>query len=168
MSAKWTMEQLNGLPAASFVEALGGIFEHSPWVAGAVEPLRPFESAEELHAAMVNAARSAPEEELLALLRCHPDLGTKLAMSELSVSEQKGAGLDSLSPEEYERFSSLNRDYVGRFGFPFILAVRGKNKDDILASLAERAVRERGEELDQALREIARITGFRLADLVAE
>ncbi|SIP94144.1 MULTISPECIES: 2-oxo-4-hydroxy-4-carboxy-5-ureidoimidazoline decarboxylase [unclassified Paenibacillus] len=168
MSAEWTLEQLNGLPAAAFVEALGGIFEHSPWVAGAVEPLRPFESAEELHAAMVNAARSAPEGKVLALLRCHPDLGAKLAMSDLSVSEQKGAGLDSLSAEEYERFNSLNRDYMGRFDFPFILAVRGKSKDDILSSLAERAGRERGEELDQALREIARITGFRLADLISE
>ncbi|WP_193790072.1 2-oxo-4-hydroxy-4-carboxy-5-ureidoimidazoline decarboxylase [Paenibacillus beijingensis] len=161
-----TLKQLNEMSKEQFAEALGSIFEHSPWVAEAAHGSGPFASVEELHSRMVEAAKNAPEEKVLALLRSHPDLATRLAMTDYSVSEQKGAGLDQLSPEEFETFSSLNREYVGKFGFPFILAVRGKNKDDILASLRQRIHYDRAQEWNEALAQIARITGFRLADLV--
>ncbi|QJC53430.1 2-oxo-4-hydroxy-4-carboxy-5-ureidoimidazoline decarboxylase [Paenibacillus albicereus] len=166
MSARVTIGELNGMTPERLVEALGGIYEHSPWVAERAAAGRPYASRQELHAAMERTVRESGEQAVLTLLRQHPDLGARLAMSEHSVAEQQGAGLDRLSPEEFETFSALNRQYVERFGFPFILAVKGKDKDGILQALRERTLREREAELEQALREIGRITGFRLADLI--
>ncbi|MGN7458049.1 2-oxo-4-hydroxy-4-carboxy-5-ureidoimidazoline decarboxylase [Paenibacillus pasadenensis] len=168
MSGQVTIAELNAMTPEAFAKTLGGIYEHSPWVAERAAAGRPYAGREELHAAMERAVREAGEEAVLALLRQHPDLGARLVMSEHSVAEQQGAGLDRLSPEEYETFSALNRQYVERFGFPFILAVKGKDKDGILQALQERTPREREAELEQALREIGRITGFRLADLIAD
>jgi 2-oxo-4-hydroxy-4-carboxy-5-ureidoimidazoline decarboxylase len=96
-----SLDQLNQLAENEFVSGLGAIFEHSPWVAAAVANQRPFSSLNELHAAMVNAVQNANLETQLTLIRAHPDLGAKLKMSQQSVSEQAGLGLDRLSPEEF-------------------------------------------------------------------
>ncbi|MBD2871156.1 2-oxo-4-hydroxy-4-carboxy-5-ureidoimidazoline decarboxylase [Paenibacillus arenilitoris] len=163
-----SIEQMNGLDKERFVVLLGTIFEHSPWIAEAAWPLRPFASAEELHAVMMNIVRESRTETIVDLFRSHPDLGTRLAVAEYSAKEQQGAGLHRLTPEEYGRFDELNRTYVERFGFPFILAVRGKTKEDILASMEERLRHTASEEAETALSEIAKITGFRLKDLITE
>ena len=118
-----TLDQLNQIPETEFISSLAAIFEHSPWVAENVVTERPFSSLENLHTAMVNAVKTAPLETQLDLIRAHPDLGAKLKMSQQSVSEQAGLGLDRLSPTEFEHFSSLNNAYREKFGFPFIVAV---------------------------------------------
>lgn len=149
-----------------FVEVLGDVFEHSPWIAEAAWDSRPFRNKEEVHLAMTEAVEKSSEEKILALLREHPDLGTRIAVGEYSASEQQGAGLDRLSPDEYERFDRLNAAYVGKFGFPFILAVRGKTKADILLSMTARLDNDERTERNRALDEVKKITGFRLADLL--
>ncbi|MDQ0194959.1 2-oxo-4-hydroxy-4-carboxy-5-ureidoimidazoline decarboxylase [Paenibacillus wynnii] len=163
-----TLEEINGMSKAEFVESLGGIFEHSPWVAEGTYLQAPFESVNHLHSSMLETARQADRQQIEHLLRAHPDLATKLQVSPLSAAEQQGAGLDKLAPEEFLLLKELNQTYTAKFQFPFILAVRGKTKDDIVSSISERVNRTLQEEWDQALSEIGRITRFRLNDLIKE
>lgn len=163
-----TLEELNGLDRKSFVEALGWIFEDSPWVVERVWKRRPFESAPALHQAMIREVKMASPAEQLALLRAHPDLGTRARLSMASASEQTGAGLDQLTPEEFDLFTSLNNSYKEKFGFPFLYAVKGSNKRDILAALSVRMNAEFEDEYAVALGQVDRIAGFRLNDILAE
>ncbi|MFD2333155.1 2-oxo-4-hydroxy-4-carboxy-5-ureidoimidazoline decarboxylase [Cohnella sp. GCM10020058] len=167
-NGKLSLSDVNGLDRAAFVEALGSVFEHSPWVAEAAWAGRPHGSVAALHEAMMDAVRGSPRDRLISFLRAHPDLGTRLAVTPYSASEQSGAGLDRLTPEEYDAFSRLNKTYVDRFGFPFILAVKGKDKGEILETMRSRVNRDAEEEVTEAVAQITRITGFRLADLVAD
>ena len=167
--SRYSMEAVNAMARGAFVDAFGGIFEHSPWVAERAWERRPFESAEALLEAMRAVVAEASDGERLTLLRAHPDLAGRLAIGELtalSAAEQQGAGLDRLTPAEYETFGRLNRDYVARFGFPFIVAVRGMTKDDILAAMQARAACGAETERAEALRQVCRIAGFRLQDLI--
>ncbi|TVY07290.1 urate oxidase [Paenibacillus cremeus] len=152
-----------------FIDAIGWVFEHSPWVAvRAWKKSAPFRSLAELHEAMQLEVQLATESEQLALLRAHPDLAGRLKMSEASVSEQQGAGLTDLTPEEFAAFSSYNKLYTDKFGFPFIKAVRGHTKHTILAAMMSRLKGSPEEELELALREVGKIAMFRLTDLIDE
>ena len=119
-----TIAELNSLERAPFVSAIGWVFEHSPWVAERAWNARPFADVEALHRAMVEQVERALPEEQLALLRAHPDLGTRARVSDASSTEQAGAGLDQLTPEEFERLRALNETYRDKFGFPFLFAVK--------------------------------------------
>jgi len=161
---------LNTMDRAAFVAALGGIFEHSPWVAERAFDARPVAGADALHAAMMAAVRSAPADLRLSLLRAHPELAGKAAVrGELTIdstSEQSGAGLDRCSPEEFARLTALNAAYNAKFGFPFILAVKGYDRAGILREFARRVEHDRDTEYEEALAQIARITRFRLEALL--
>jgi len=152
------------------VAVFGGVFERSPWVAEGAWAAAPFHGLDRLHAAMVAAVRAAPRARQLALIRAHPDLAGKAAMAgevtTQSRAEQAGAELDRLTPAQYARFQALNRAYRERFGFPFILAVKGLDKAQILESFVERLGNPPEAELDRCLNEIAKIARFRLSDLV--
>lgn len=167
-----TLDQLNHLDHAAFVATLGGIFEHSPWVAERVVAQRPFAGVGALHEAMCAVVDAASAAEQLALIRAHPQLAGKAAvrkeLTAASLSEQQGAGLDQCTPEQFARITALNDAYHRRFGFPFILAVRGHTRDSIIAAMAERIDNPPEHEHDQALRQIARIARFRLADLIQD
>ncbi len=165
------LTDLNALPKPAFTQKLGAIFEHSPWVAEGAYAAAPFANIESLHAAMVQVVAQASLDQQLALIRAHPDLAGKAALAgELtaeSTSEQKGAGLDTLTSEEFARFHRLNDAYKAKFNFPFILAVRGHDKHSILAAFETRLLNDAESERAEALRQIARIAGFRLADLIS-
>ncbi|MER3554618.1 MAG: OHCU decarboxylase [Meiothermus sp.] len=163
-----TLTALNQMPREDFVNAVGWIFEGSPWVAEQSWATRPWGSVSMLHQAMCAMVEKAPIAAKLALIRAHPDLGSRAKMAEASVSEQKGAGLDSLNPDEYERIGRLNQEYTTKFGFPFIFAVKGKTKHDVFAALDARLNNSKEDELETALAEIYRIAGFRLRDAVKE
>src|SRR6516225_9475053 len=139
-----SLAELNTLPTADFVAVLGGIFEHSPWVAERVAEQRPFASRLDLHTAMCAAVDAAREAEQLALIRAHPELAGRAAVrKELtaeSTREQAGAGLDQCSPEEFARLQELNATYNARFGFPFILAVRGHARASVIDACATRSM----------------------------
>lgn len=162
------LSDLNVMSQADFVGQVGWVFEGSNWVAERAWSGRPFDSLGDLHQFMVEQVFEATEAEQLALIRAHPDLGARARMAEASVAEQQGAGLDRLSPEEFQRLHELNAAYKAKFDFPFILAVRGKDKHDILVSIEERLSNTPGEERHRALSEIATIAGFRLADAVED
>ncbi|MED4455510.1 2-oxo-4-hydroxy-4-carboxy-5-ureidoimidazoline decarboxylase [Metabacillus fastidiosus] len=149
-----------------FVKELGWIFEHSPWIAERAWGAGPFTSAEQLHESMVNVVEHSSLEEKLGLLRAHPDLATRVHMADASVKEQQGVGLDSLGEEEYEEFLSLNDSYKEKFNFPFILAVKGHNKDSIKEAMKTRLNLDKDAELQEALNQIYKIGQFRLEDHV--
>ena len=159
-----TIADLNSLERAQFVAAIGWVFEHSPWVAERAWAVRPFANVEQLHRAMVERVERALPEEQLALLRAHPDLGTRARVSEASSVEQAGAGLDQLTPSEFERLRVLNEAYRDKFGFPFLFAVKGSTKHDILDALERRVQSSREEEYLVALDQVYRIARFRLED----
>jgi 2-oxo-4-hydroxy-4-carboxy-5-ureidoimidazoline decarboxylase len=162
------IESINALPRAAFVEALGWVFEHSPWVAERAWERRPFATVEALHAALRDEVERATPEEQLALLRAHPDLGTRGRVSAASQSEQAGAGFDQLAPSEFEMLHRLNSEYRENFGFPFIYAVRGSTQSDILFALMIRLNGTPEEEFREALSEVYRIAYFRLMGQVTD
>lgn len=161
------VEELNRADEAAFVDALGGVYEESPWVAERTRPERPFSSIDELRRAMKDAVGNASRERKLELLRAHPDLGERTEMTEESREEQASAGLDSLDPEQYETFQRLNESYRERFGFPFIMAVRDESVDAIQDAMTERIKHSEAEEFRTALEEVHEIAALRLEELLA-
>ena len=161
-------ERLSALAQPEFVARLGGIYEHSPWVAERAFPARPFASLEALHAAMQGAMLAASREEQLALIGAHPELLGRLEAAELTESsrrEQAGAGLERCSAAQKARMRALNAAYREKFGFPFIVAVKGLDWGGIIERMEERLAHTREAEFETALREIGRIARFRLEAL---
>jgi len=162
-----TIEELNSMDRAAFASAVGWVFEHSPWVAERAWESRPFADFQALHAEMVRQVERAAPREQLALLRAHPDLGARARIGPASTAEQTGAGLDRLTPDEFESLARLNGAYKEEFGFPFLYAVKGSAKHDILAALERRLSSTPEAERAEALRQVFRIAGFRLEQLLA-
>ncbi|ATF36602.1 OHCU decarboxylase [Burkholderia thailandensis] len=166
----YTLAQLNAMSTDAFVAALSGIFEHSPWVAEAAAAARPFASIGALHRTMKDAVEGAGDARQLALVNAHPELAGKAAVrGELtaeSTREQSGAGLDRCTQAEFDKLQRLNRAYREKFGFPFILAVRGYDRHGIIANFEARVGHTRDEELRASLGQIYRIARFRLDDLI--
>src|SRR5260221_10189938 len=154
-----TLAHLNALDRQAFVEAVGWVFEHSPWVAERAWLRRPFATLDQLHAAMADEVARGTKEEQLKLLRAHPDLGSRAKMTGASSSEQAGAGLDSLTPAEVARLQQLNREYRDKFGFPFLYAVKGSTRHDILKALEARTQAALEEEVCEALNQVSRSAG---------
>lgn len=156
-----------------FVEKFGGVFEHSPFLAE-----RAYDAgmifvpmtAKSLHDALAAEFRKASRDERLGVLRAHPDLAGKLAiaggLTEDSAREQAGAGLDRLSRQEHARFTELNSAYVAKFGFPFIIAVKGLGKDDILAAFETRIGNDTDQEFSTATAQVEKIALLRLTALL--
>jgi 2-oxo-4-hydroxy-4-carboxy-5-ureidoimidazoline decarboxylase len=162
-----TLDTLNALDCPAFTAALGGIFEHSPWVAKAAYVARPFGSIAALHATMVSVVMNAGAERQLTLLRAHPELASRAALTEASTAEQGGMGLDRLAADEAATFAALNGKYRARFGFPFIIAVRGqRDRTAMLAALSSRCRHDPELEIRTSLTEVAKIARFRLDDLI--
>lgn len=161
-----TLDALNRSSRERFVDLLGGVFEHSPWVAEAVADARPFATHGDLHRAMCDAVRQAGEDRQLALIRAHPDLVGRALLTEASAREQESAGLMHVSPEEKARFDHYNAEYKARFGFPFVICARRNKKEAMLRAFPERLTHTREAEMATALDQIFQIAAFRLDDLL--
>jgi urate oxidase len=155
------------------IAKFGGVFEHSPWIAERAFDLElgpAHDTAIGLHSAMTRIFRAASKIERLAVLTAHPDLAGKLAAAKRltaeSTAEQAGAGLDHLTDEERQTFTELNARYTEKFGFPFIIAVKGRSKDEILAAFRQRVDNDRSTEFVTACRQVERIALFRLSDML--
>ncbi len=153
--------------AENFVAAFGDVAEHSPWVAAEAANKRPFASREAMIEAFTSVTMKASHDAQLALIRAHPDLATRAKLTDDSNREQKGAGLDTLTVPEFTRFTELNDAYKKRFGIPFIFAVKGATKHQILASFEERIGKGKDEEFTTALAQVCRIFRFRIEDRVS-
>jgi urate oxidase len=157
----------------TFVDTYGGVFEQSPWIAerafdAGIGPANS--TADGLHAALRTRFRLAGEGERLGVLKAHPDLAGKLAAAKRltaeSTREQAGAGLDALTDAEREHFTELNSNYVERFGFPFIIAVKGLDKTQILKAFEQRISNDTEVEFAEACRQVERIALLRLKDML--
>ena len=171
-----TLEQLNAAPAAEAVALLDGLYEHSPWIAAAALAQRPFKSLAHIKHAMVQVLAEASAQSQLDLIRAHPELAGKAMVAKSltaeSTNEQNKAGLTNCTPEEFAHIQQLNADYNARFGFPFILAVRGPRglglpKQEIIDTFARRLHNHPDFERAEALRNIHRIAEIRLNDKFA-
>lgn len=167
-----TIDDINQSSDQRFVEMLGGIFEHSPWVAELASPDRPFASRVELHQVMTRAMRNAPEVLRMELLNRHPELAGKEAsagtLTDDSRREQAGAGLNQCSADELARIKSLNQAYAAKFGFPFIIAVTGLDKFQIIAAMESRLENEVVLEFETAIGEVEKIARIRIDALIDE
>lgn len=165
-AAELDVSAVNKMDQAAFTEALGGIFEKSPWVAEAAWASHPFASVDDLHAKMVAVVRYANIDRQLALLRSHPDLAGKEAqagqMTASSVAEQASAGLNALSKEEVTTLAGYNEEYKKKFGFPFMIAVRNHTKLGIFNLFQQRLRNDTVTELGNALQQVYNITRIRL------
>jgi 2-oxo-4-hydroxy-4-carboxy-5-ureidoimidazoline decarboxylase len=161
-----TLAELNALPKEKFVDAIGWVFEHSPWVADRAWRNRPFASFDELSTRLIQQVQAASPDEQLALLCEHPDLGAKAKVSAASAAEQSGAGLDQLTQTEYDTLLRLNAEYRKKFGFPFLFAVKGSDKATIIEALKRRLKSAPEQEFQVALGHVFRIARFRLEDTV--
>lgn len=162
----------SSLSRDAFVEAFADIYEHSPWVAEKAFDLgqdAQIDEIDALHQRMADLLLSASHEAQLALINAHPDLAGKAAvrgeLTEASTSEQAGAGIHECTAEEFSRFTELNDAYKAKFGFPFIMAVKGSNRHQILAAFEERIHNSPEAEFARALAEINQIALFRLQQM---
>jgi 2-oxo-4-hydroxy-4-carboxy-5-ureidoimidazoline decarboxylase len=159
----------SALSREAFIETFGGVYEHSPWIAETIFDqgiASEDDDIERLHARLAQVVRAAPRAAQLALIQAHPDLAGKAAvrgeLSAASTAEQAGAGIQDCTPEEFERFERLNAAYQARFGFVFIMAVKGSDRQRILAAFEERLNHTPEQEFARALAEIDKIALFRL------
>lgn len=157
--------EINALDRPAFVARFSGIYEQSPWVAEEAWKRRPFANRDTLEGALQDIVQRAGRKRQLELLRSHPRLGTRLALSACSRAEQEGAGLQELTPAERSELEALNDEYERKFGFPFIYAVRNASLRAILESCRSRIGADAATEFDESLRQVLRIAAFRLADL---
>jgi OHCU decarboxylase len=156
------------LSHAAFIARFGPVYEASPWVAEGVWPAVEagrLDDPRALAEALRAEVDGAPREMKLALIRAHPELASRVTMAAASVKEQSGAGLDQCSPDEFAAFQRLNGAYNTRFGFPFIVAVKGLTRADILETFEARLASDPETEFVAAIAQIHRIAAFRLADL---
>ncbi len=160
------LSTVNAAARAEFLRTVGPVFEHTPWIAEAVADRRPFGSVEALWEAMCETVRGAGEERQTALIRAHPDLVGRAALTAESQGEQSAAGLLGLSPEEVTLFGRYNAEYKARFGFPFVICARLNKKDAILAAFPVRLRNTEAQERVTALDEIYKIARLRLEDLI--
>jgi 2-oxo-4-hydroxy-4-carboxy-5-ureidoimidazoline decarboxylase len=165
-----TLDELNALDEASFMNALDGVFEHAPWVAVEAAQLRPFATVTQLHDAMTRAVGRKMLDQQLAFFNAHPTLGSNEAkagaVTTESAREQAGLGVLSTPGDEARAFAALNASYLAKFGFPFIICARRHTKPSMLGALRERMESTCDQEIASALAEIGHITRLRLVDRV--
>jgi 2-oxo-4-hydroxy-4-carboxy-5-ureidoimidazoline decarboxylase len=164
------IDAINTRSETEFIALLGSIFEHSPWVSELVYGKRPFADREALHREMVDAMRQAPKLQRMALLCSHPELAGKEAaagsLTDASQREQAGAGLNQCSAQELQKIKALNQAYHDKFEFPFIIAVTGLDKHQIIAAMERRLDNDREEEFDTALGEVEKIARIRIDAMI--
>ena len=165
-----SIDDINHSDEAAFVALLGSVYEHSPWVAELVYPNRPFADIDHLHREMVAAMRRAPRLQRMALLCAHPELAGREAergsLTDESKREQAGAGLDHCSPRELQKIKTMNQAYRDRFEFPFVIAVTGLDRRQIIAAMERRLGNDSDTEFDAALGEVEKIARIRLHALI--
>ena len=159
-------KDLNTLSKNEFITIFGSIFEKSEWIANETFELKPFKNSKDLVDKMINIYDSCSVDKILKILNLHPKLAIEKKLSSFSSKEQTGAELDKCSKEELIEFNKLNFDYEKKFKFPFIIAVKGKNKDQILENFRIRIKNNYEEEFQEAKKQVTKIALFRLNEIL--
>jgi len=161
------INKINKLSQSEFIKVFANIFENARWIAEELYNQKPFDNFEELSLKILNIFENATKDKQLKILNAHPDLANKTKISLLtpdSLKEQTEAGLDQCSEEEFNEFKKLNNTYK-KFGFPFILAVKGKTKVEILNNFRKRIFSDPEIEFDEAVKQVKQIASLRLKEL---
>ncbi len=163
-----TIDKINKLSQSEFVEIFANIFEKTKWIAEKLYNQKPFNNFEDLCSKMLGIFKTASKETQLKILREHPDLANKVTVNLLTINsrtEQNNAGLDQCSEEEFNEFKDLNKKYKQKFGFPLIIAVKGKNKIEILSEFKKRILNSVDDEFNEAIIQVGRIANLRLNEI---
>ena len=166
MTSRYKLDEINVMDRKTFVTAFGAVFEASPWVAEETWQSRPFKSNAHLVETLCETVRSAGRERQLVLLRAHPELGARKPLTGYSEREQANAGLIEEEAGRTELLADMNRRYRDKFGFPFILAVKGLDPDTIITRFRERLENNPEDEFEECMGQVFRIAAFRLEDLL--
>ena len=162
------LNKINKLTLTEFIEVFGNIFENASWIGEKLYEEKPFNSFEDLSNRMLNIFEKTSHANKLIILKSHPDLADKAKIGSLtkdSNDEQSGAGLDKCSEDEFNKFNKLNEEYKKKFEFPFILAVAGKNKNEILDNFKKRILNNKKSEFFEANEQVKKIALTRLAKI---
>ncbi len=159
------INKINNLSQSKFIEIFANIFEKTKWIAERLHNQKPFNSFEDLCLKILEIFRTTSKENQLKIIRAHPNLADKKKISLLNIdsrAEQNRAGLDQCSEKEFKEFNNLNNEYKKKFGFPFIIAVGGKNKAEILNKFKKRILNSADDEFKEAISQVCKIANLRL------
>ena len=161
-----SIDKFNKLSKAEFISIFGNIFEKTEWIAERCYESKPYNNPHELVSKMMKIFENTEKEKHLEILNSHPDLVVEKKLTEDSKNEQKNASLNQCNDEEFIEFKKLNEEYKKKFGFPFIIAVKGKNKEEILNSFRQRITNNINLEFEEAKKQVKKIASFRLSEII--
>ena len=161
-----SLEKINNLNKSDFLTIFGNVFEKSEWISEKVFDLRPFKNFEDLFSKIIGIYENSDKKIILKILNSHPELAVEKKLTMNSKNEQKNANLNECTNDEYNEFKKLNIEYKKKFDFPFIIAVKGKNKDEILNYFKERIKNSLDEEFLEAKKQVKKIATFRLEEII--
>ena len=161
-----SLNKVNKLSKSDFISIFGNVFEKTDWIAEKAYALKPFNNFQELFSKMMEIFENSKKENHLEILNAHPDLTLEKKLTNDSRKEQNNASLNQCSNEEFKEFKELNEKYKKKFGFPFIIAVKGKNRQEILVNFRKRIINTIDLELEEAKQQVKKIATFRLRELI--
>ena len=161
-----SIDKFNKLSKAEFISIFGNIFEKTEWIAEKCYESKPYNNLDELVSKMMKIFENIEKERHLEILNSHPDLAVEKKLTEDSKNEQKNASLNQCTDKEFIEFKKLNEEYKKKFGFPFIIAVKGKNKEEILNSFRQRITNNINLEFEEAKKQVKKIASFRLSEII--
>ena len=161
-----TVDKVNNLRKSDFISIFGNVFEKTQWIAEKAYDSKPYKNFEELFSKMMEIFENSKKERHLEILNAHPDLAVEKKLTEDSKNEQKNASLNQCTDEEFIEFRKLNNEYKKKFGFPFIIAVKGKNKEEILNNFRQRLTNNINLEFEEAKKQVKKIASFRLSEII--
>ena len=161
-----TVDKVNNLRKSDFISIFGNVFEKTQWIAEKAYDSKPYKNFEELFSKMMEIFEHSKKERHLEILNAHPDLAVEKKLTEDSKNEQKNASLNQCTDEEFIEFRKLNNEYKKKFGFPFIIAVKGKNKEEILNNFRQRLINNINLEFKEAKKQVKKIASFRLSEII--
>ena len=159
------IKDINLLTEKEFLSLFGNIFEKSDWIAIKAFELKPFKNAKDLSDKMINIYEKSSKEKIIEIFNLHPKLAIEKKLTSFSSKEQIGAKLNTCTEEELAEFKNLNEQYQTKFAFPFIIAVKGKSKDDILNSFRKRVENNFNDEFEEAKQQVKKIASLRLIEI---
>ena len=161
-----SIDKINQLTKNDFIDIFGNVFEKTYWIADKAYNLKPYNNLNELSSSIIKVFENSSKEDFLKIFNAHPELAVKQKLTEDSQKEQDKANLNQCSNEEFNEFQNLNVKYKKKFGFPFIIAVKGKNKDEILINFRKRIKNEANLEFEEAKKQVKKIASFRLKEII--
>jgi len=161
-----SVDKVNNLRKSDFISIFGNVFEKTQWIAEKAYNSKPYKNFEELFSKMMEIFENSKKERHLEILNAHPDLAIEKKLTEDSKNEQKNAILDQCTDEEFVEFRKLNNEYKKKFGFPFIIAVKGKNKEEILNNFRQRLTNNINLEFEEAKKQVKKIASSRLSEII--